>query len=519
MAGVAEWRDAGVQTLSDVSGGSFSGGGESSAAFQSMPYSAFGLPFAGWLTLSDMIADSVPELGDAMRALAEVLQAAFEQSVAARFPEIRALLTEAGIPRWSVEDTERAFLSGMLPLSVRDLADEAGQAYAELAETGTVEITQPASAGFMASVMHYGGHAVLGAETDEDARPPRLPVRREDLPDAFLDYFLPATPLRVAASLELPVLASGREFSIWCRRPLRPRRGDNLVATEYTYVNRQVDGLTNPRFQGSGAAVTSQYRGDIAEWRPTDFTESIDLGRPLDNFYYVYKLTEPKRSRAIRRLRKVLDYGKVRDVLGQAVAAGANVGMAAAGPVGPLVAPLAGLAGPTARILADGLVSRLETALADTNMTPWSITHTTLYIPEYPVGPLSMFILVSPAAPGAKLYRIRRDDYDPDRSVMDLGYQEKVRAYQQGRGMMGVTVPPARPCPSDLWGQVAAKNQPAAWTEPGEDGGGFRVLVPHAEAGKDVNYVSALRADVIEGPRPAQAAATVISATEFSGAI
>jgi len=185
--------------------------------------------------------------------------------------------------------------------------------------------------------------------------------------------------------------------------------------------------------------------GDIAEWRPTDFTESIDLGRPLDNFYYVYKLTEPKRSRAIRRLRKVLDYDKVRDVLGQAVAASANVGMAAAGPVGPLVAPLAGLAGPTARILPDGLMSRLETALADTNMAPWSITHTTLYIPEYPVGPLSMFILVSPAAPSAKLYRIRRDDYDPDRSEMDLGYQEKVRAYQQGRGMMGVTVPPGPP--------------------------------------------------------------------------
>ena len=109
-----------------------------------------------------------------------------------------------------------------------------------------------------------------------------------------------------------------------------------------------------------------------------------------------------------------------------------------------------------------------------------------------------MFMLVSPATPDAKLHRILRDDNDLDRSVMDLNYGGvKVRAQQRGRGMVGLTVPPDRRCPADLWHQVAVKNQPAAWTEPKQDRGGFRVLVPHAEAGKDASYVSALRADVV----------------------
>ena len=503
MTAMAAERETDVQALSGVGGGSSDDTGQLASAFDPMPYSAFGHPFAGWLALSDMIADSNPELGDTMRALAAVLQAALEQAVTARFSEIRAILSKAGIPHWSAEDAERALLSGLLPLSVQDLADEAEQAFAELAETGMVERRQPIRAAFMASVVHYGGHAILGAGPDQDASLPRLPVRhREDLPDELRAFFLPATPLRVAASLDLPTFASGQEFSIWCRKSLRRRRGDNLVATEHTYINREVDGLTNPRFQGGGTAVTSQYRDDITAWLPVDFTESIDLGRPLDNYYYVYELREPKRSRATRRLRKVLDYARVHEVLGEAVSAGVAVAMAATGPVGASLTPLAS---PVARMLTDALVSRLETALADTNMTPWSITHTTFYTEDYPVGPLSMFMLVSPAAPDAKLHQIRRDNNNPDRSVMDLGYKEKVRAYQRGRGMIGVTVPPGRPCPADLWAQVATKNQPAAWTEPGQDNGGFRVLVPHAEAGKDASYVSALRADVIEERRPSGA--------------
>ena len=62
----------------------------------------FGIPFAGWLALSDMIADANPELGDTMRALAAVYQAALERSLAERFADILGLLQDAGIPAWSL---------------------------------------------------------------------------------------------------------------------------------------------------------------------------------------------------------------------------------------------------------------------------------------------------------------------------------------------------------------------------------------------------------------------------------
>ena len=117
---------------------------------------------------------------------------------------------------------------------------------------------------------------------------------------------------------------------------------------------------------------------------------------------------------------------QVRGVLDTAAAAAVTVGVAAAGPLAPTLAPLAPLAQKAGGMLFGGLMSRLGTALEDTNMIPWSITHTTLYIPElYPVGPLSMFIFLSPAAPMAKLHRIRRNENHPDESEMEPEYAGK----------------------------------------------------------------------------------------------
>jgi hypothetical protein len=155
-------------------------------------------------------------------------------------------------------------------------------------------------------------------------------------------------------------------------------------------------------------------------------------------------------------------------------------------------------------MVADQLVDKLKDALKDTTMTPWSITHTTLFHPKYPVGPLSMFVLISPAAPRAWLHRVIRDPHDPSKSTMDRNYGEKGRDSRRSRGMMGVTASPVPTCPSDLWGQVAWANAPAAWTQPDKDAGGFRVLVPHAAPGKGASYVSALRADVTVASAPQQ---------------
>jgi hypothetical protein len=476
-----------------------------SSFLQSAEYSAFGHSFAGWLDLSDLIADYNPELGDSMRALAAVLQASIEQSFAAQFPAIRGLLADAGIPSASIDDAERALFSGLMPLSVPDLSAAWREAYAELRQTGTlaeasaVDAPVPAVVEFMASVMHYGAHAMLGTDIDEVDLPPALPIENlEALPDPFKGIFMGATSFRVAASLELPYQASGSDFSIWCQQPLRRKHGDNLVAAEHTYINRVVEGLTNPRFQGSGTPVKIQYRPDIGELLPVDFAESIDLGTEIDNYYYVYELMEPKRSWLARKLQRAIQFSGVPELCATAVQIGVTAGAAAAGPIGVALSPLAS---PASRIVADELASRLKKGLTDTIMTPWSITHMTLRHPAYPIGPFSIFTLLSPmkGAQGAHLHRVTRDRFNPQQSVMDLDYRisGQARARQRSRWMAGVSQPP-RPCPADLWQQVAAKNQPAAWTEPFDDGGGFRVLVPHAEPGKGVSYVSALRADVFE---------------------
>jgi hypothetical protein len=313
----------------------------------------------------------------------------------------------------------------------------------------------------------------------------------------MLDYFLHPTSLRVVASLDMPAVASGRDFSIWCRKPIR-RRGDNLLATEHSYVDRDFPGLSNPRFLGE--LVTDEYRPDIDKVLPTGFFESIDLARPADQYFYLYQLTDPKRSRAIRKLRRLLKKNddEIRKAFGVASGAAVTLASAAAGPAGVPLGVIGALAQPVGQMVFDALLAHLGKALEDTSMTQWSIAHTILYMPEYPIGPLSMFILLSPAAHAAKLHRVRRDDIDYDVSVMDLDYQHTIRAQQRGRGMMGLSQPQGHPCPADLWAQVADANQPAAWTEPGQDRRGFRVLVPHAEAGAEASYVSALRADVFD---------------------
>jgi hypothetical protein len=271
---MGEYSSVMERPTADAAGGGSSAAGWS-AAFESMPYSPFSHPFAGWIALSNLISDSNPELADAMRVLATILQAAIEQMTVELFPEIRSLLAQAGIPRWCVEDAERTLLSGLLPLSVEELAEQASEAFAELKETGTVEPTEPAESGFLASIIHYGGHAILGTEIEGiDTRPPQFPVRREDLPEGFLDHFLPSSGFRTVASLDLPGVVSGRGFSIWCRKPLR-RRGDCLEATEHTYIERDVLGLSNTRFRGD--SVLEKYRDDIDDWLPGNFSESMSI--------------------------------------------------------------------------------------------------------------------------------------------------------------------------------------------------------------------------------------------------
>lgn len=474
-----------ARTASD--GGSSSGVTPREVAFGRAPESPLGHTFAGWITLSDLISPSSQELSSTMRSLAAVLRSGIEYHTAQRFNKIRSVLRDAHLPAYAIPHVEQYFLAGHLSATPSEMAELTKQHLAKLARSGTISRTRPLGTSFLSSVIRHGRQAIL-----YDGKS-RLAADQLALASELSEGLLPATKFRVVASLEVRELASNSDFSIWCRKPLR-WRGDSLVATEHTYTQRDICGLSNTRFRGH--LVKEKYRGDIDEDLPLDFMESIDEGRPVDQYYYSYEITSQRRSRAERKMRAILQRSghEIHEILQPAVEAGTAMAEAAATMHGIPIEAVTPLIRPFGRIAGDGIKALL---LRDVAMTPWSITHTTLNMPEFRDGPLSMFTLISAAATTAKLHRVHRDASDPDVSAMDLSYDEKVRANQRGRGMIGLTIRPRQFCPSDLWVQVAQKNQPAIWTEPSQDNGGFRVLVPHAEIGRRAAYVSALRADVL----------------------
>ena len=480
------------RTMGAGDGGPPSDRGPEAGLSGSAPHSPLGHTFAGWTTLGDLISPSNPKLSSAMRSLAAVLRAGIEYSTKQRFKEIRSILHDKRLPAFAMYHIEDFFLSDHLNATVGETAELAQHYLLDLMRYGTVNRTRPQNSAFLSSVMQYGRQVILGGDAQR-LRSPWLSASQAETVAGLPGHFLPATQLRVVASLELRKFASDAEFSIWCRKPLR-WRGDRLIAEEHTYIQRDVCSLSNPRFKGH--LVKEEYREDIDELFPVDFVESIDLGRPVDQFYYSYELTGQRRSRSERRMRAILEKNgsAIHEVLQSIAESGTALAEAAATIHGVPIGLIRPLVRPFNRIAADGIKALL---LRDISITPWSITHTTLNMPEFPDGPLSMFTVISAAAPTAKLHRVRRHASDPDVSTMDLRYTEKVRANQQGRGMIGVSKPPEQPCPGDLWGHVALKNQPAVWTEPGQDNGGFRILVPHAEIGRKTSYVSALRADVL----------------------
>jgi hypothetical protein len=464
-------------------GGSSSGGGWRPGHPEPSPRSPTGQAFAGWIALSDFVSSSNLKLSDAMRALASSLQAAIDHSAAQKFAEIRSLLRQGHVSSSSVFEIERFFFSDRSTHTTGEMAQLAHQYLSELIRSGVVSRSKGLDRSFPAAVMKNALPAILGGAT------PRAI-------EGFPVHFMPATPFRVVASLEPRKLASGGNFSIFCRRPLR-RRGDRLVAAEHTYIERDIYGLSNPRVRGG--LVTQGYRDDIDSFMPLDFIESINEGSPVDQYYYSYEITGQRRSRAERKMRAALESNSsaFRSILKSVMEAGVALGTAAATRHGVPVEVVQPLAGSFTRIAEDGVRAIL---LRGISLTPWSITHTTLNMGEFPDGPLSMFSLISPADPAAKLHQVVRNPLNPDVCVMNIEYQDKIRANQRGRGMFGVSKLPDNPCPSDLWDHVAQKNQPAVWTEPGQDQGGFRVLVPHAEIDGKASYVSALRADVFRIP-------------------
>ena len=486
-------RSGVLDTFADSRGGEVGPGGRE-AAFNPLPHSVFSEPFLGWINLSELVVDFNPELSAAMRSMANVLRCALEVAMTRDRPTILSLLRESNIPSASLDELERSLQTGLLALSLEDATAEARDSLADAIRTEAIMETDPPEQGFLAAVVNYGGHALQGREVEQQLyweSPPH------EVPDALVDFFSPPSDYRVAASLDLPSIVSGRGYSVECIRPIHSFKADNIEAEEHTYIDHGVTGLSNQEVRA--APLTYTYRDSIDEPLAEGFFESIDMGSPLDSFYFSFNLSDLRRSRAARKLQKLLQANQdsIRQIINAASDTATSLATGAAGAAGVPVGLFSPLLKPFPRMFGQALLEGLGRSMADSNMTPWTISHTTLYVPSLNIEPISLFVLLSPTALRARLHRMDRDPNDPDTSKMNLEYERKYRVYQRGRAMIGESQGPSQPCPADLWGQVSANNEPACWTEPNQDRAGFRVLVPHAEPGGDCSYVSALRADVL----------------------
>jgi hypothetical protein len=161
-------------------------------------------------------------------------------------------------------------------------------------------------------------------------------------------------------------------------------------------------------------------------------------------------------------------------------------------------------------IIQEKLTSALTNAFGESELTDWFIVHSTFYVKGADLNPLSVFVLHAPKRSDLLLHQ----NVPSGRGrwpTMDTDYQRTrgghYRVWQQSRFMKGPSMLPPGPCPRHLWEEVSKRGQPVAWTEPQDDQGGFRVLVPHLEEGGDCHYVSALRADVLDYAIVAEASA------------
>jgi hypothetical protein len=463
-------------------------GGLSDAASESV----FRMPFAGWLALSDLIAPGAPEFAASMRSAAWCMQSALEQSMSEVLPKIVSVLDDSGIRRTALNQAADQLFSMCLPLSPEAFAEAGRESFAEIYKQGLVARTAQPDDGYLASVLHLGTAALQGQDVDD-----ALPGGRSaaEIAELFRSHFALPHPYRAVASLEMPEIASGRGFSVDCRRPIH--RSDNIVVSEAAFT-------TLPPFVGLrnanvvAAPIDKIYRQGIHRIDPEGFVQNVRSGP--DVLYFAFDIEEQRRTGAGRRAAQALAERRrpLRDLVGVGVEAAFQVAQAAAQAHGFPLAVIKPSLNRFAPMLEDRLSYLIERPLSETLLTQWTITLMTLILPELEeFDPLSVFILFSPMEPALPLNQVRIDRNNYDDSGMDTRYEGDYRVKLRARGMIGTSEIPQRPAPTALWHLVGQRKAPVAWRDPLADQGGFRVLVPHFIRGDECSYVSALRADLL----------------------
>jgi hypothetical protein len=283
--------------------------------------------------------------------------------------------------------------------------------------------------------------------------------------------------------------------------------GDDLYATETTYPRvPAILCLEKDDVPENAPIVNPGYRATINSDDPVQgFFENLEPGLNLFLFHFV--MTEQNLFPFSTEIKRLLEENEERikeaiDRLAEDAGEAAKTGATGAG-----FAPLSKLAEKiTSQVVKTGLNKVYEIIveiLGGSSFTPVSIVHLVNWLPG--LSPESIFRLeISGRAGDSMIYPVERDLQFPLTRCTVLEENglpkypaggPKLQFLYTSRYMKGASHDPAQPAPADLWRKVAAKKQPAIWTNT-EGNEGFHVLVPVAEVGGKGLYVWSFRADL-----------------------
>ncbi len=428
--------------------------------------------------MSEIAEESAPELADVMRCFGYLVSAALEEAAAGLRNELAAILTDGSWPASAVRAVMSDLEANTCPLNVADAQDVLLDATNDAAKSiEELQVEEPEAA--VPALLTAIDRASI------DAAALKLGLD----PEALRAQFGSPPEWYLTASLELPQHIDSIP-PVKCISPAH-KNGDRIVVEEITYVDQQVEALTNGHVVAG--FVEDEYRAGLDVQLVPGYYETLARGQ-LRSLYFTLKVTDSNRSRIARKFGNKL--AGQREAIMTAItksleAAAETVSEAHGVPfAGKLAAAMLDKAG---RPIFEGIISILERSVADIVLPSWVIAHTAAVGSQANCVPFSIMQVYTRSSTGSVLHYAKRDN---DRVVPSRDYADNIRFHCSGRQMLGHTRQ-VKELPPQLWAETARLDNPICWSSPSTDHDGFRILLPHRSNYGNASYVSAVRADVI----------------------
>jgi hypothetical protein len=445
---------------------------------------AFAAPFEGWMTWADAVSDDAPGVGSLMRIVAQLYRTALEGRASEHLTKVWEILRGAGIPNSAVDQLADSFLGNVLPVSPDTLTEELRAALQDLQpyERDLIERQDETTLVDAACAVFIDGFA-------------NAPNSRYsyDYLKQWLENLNSEPAWWVAASIELPSALGRQQHSIFCSKPAH-RRGDRIEVVERTYLGDIVTSL-NATVENRGP-IEGEYRKTVDTLKPHTFWDNV---RTTSGLVYAVQMIDSRRNRALRWLGNCLNNKgpQIKDELQKIVDDAKNdvqTALEHSKDTAFMANSIVGLLVAVASALVERIRSLLARAFADESLTTWLIWHMVA------IGsdkiPISTFTLTRDGRPGRGLCFYADNPESPGQLIISNDYDRDPGVRRKARFMIGPSEIPDGAFDARLWDAVADANAAVPWTDPMNDRGGFRVLVPQTAGRSGASYVTALRVDL-----------------------